>query len=347
MGTQRAGTQAPYLTLEKSDMKKTLVALAALAATGAFAQSTVTLYGKIDAGLEFKDVGGVSTTKLQSGNFSGSRWGMKGTEDLGGGLKANFQVESGFNVDAGSSGQGGLLFGRQAYVGVSGGFGSLTVGRQYTPGDNALGWDAMGATGAMAGPMYAVFTSNYANIDNKATGRQNNSISYSLPAMGGVGAQVMFAPNESDAAGQRYTGLNVSYAGGPLYAVAAWEQQTTTGAAASNSGWVAGGSYDLGAAKVSVGFAGGTSDASVKDTGWSVGVAAPVGAATLSAGYASETSKTAAGAESKTTAFGLNAVYMLSKRTNAYAGLINKTDTNAANVATKSNALVTGVRHDF
>ena len=237
--------------------------------------------------------------------------------------------------------------GRQAYVGVSGGFGTVTVGRQYTPGDNAFGYDAMGATGALAGPTYAVFTSNYVNVDNLGAGRQNNSISYSLPAMGGLGAQIMYAPDESTAGNNRYVGANVSYAGGPLYIVAAWEQQTVNPATKANSGWMAGGSYDLGAAKVSLGFAGGTSDAGTKDAGWSIGAAAPMGAATLSAGYASETSKTSAGAESKTTAFGLNAVYNLSKRTNAYAGLINKTDTNAANVATKTSALVTGVRHDF
>ena len=104
-------------------MKKIRIALAvsvALAATAAHAQTSVTLYGLIDAGITYtNNVGGSSRVALASGNISGSRFGLRGTEDLGGGLKALFVLENGFNVNNGTLGQGGRMFGRQAYVGLS------------------------------------------------------------------------------------------------------------------------------------------------------------------------------------------------------------------------------------
>jgi len=129
-------------------MKKSLLPFALLGAVGAAqAQSSVTLYGVIDAGLEFANhVAPLSTAgfgpnpgpgnnvyRLNSGGFSASRWGIRGTEDLGGGLKSIFVLESGFSVDNGTSLQGGRLFGRQAFVGVTHNtFGQITLGRQYT-----------------------------------------------------------------------------------------------------------------------------------------------------------------------------------------------------------------------
>ena len=109
-------------------MKKSLIALAVLAASGAaMAQSSVTLYGRVDASIgSTKDtVSGVSTTKLFNGSdvgLTGSRWGMKGSEDLGGGLMANFVLENRFNVDDGTT--AGQFLG-DAYVGLSGGFGAV------------------------------------------------------------------------------------------------------------------------------------------------------------------------------------------------------------------------------
>ncbi|HQA34421.1 MAG TPA: porin, partial [Casimicrobium huifangae] len=124
-------------------MNKKLVALAvsAIAAGAASAQTAnVTLYGIIDTYLASERgssptvaANKVSTTGLVSGGISGSRWGLRGSESLGGGLNAFFNLENGFNVDNGSLGQGGLLFGRRAYVGLSGGFGSIQMGRDYSP----------------------------------------------------------------------------------------------------------------------------------------------------------------------------------------------------------------------
>jgi len=104
-------------------VKKVSIAVAvsaALAASAAHAQSSVTLYGLVDAGITYtNNVGGSGRVALVSGNISGSRFGLRGSEDLGGGLKTIFVLENGFNVNNGTLGQGGRMFGRQAYVGLS------------------------------------------------------------------------------------------------------------------------------------------------------------------------------------------------------------------------------------
>ena len=120
-------------------MKQSLLALAALSAFAgmAHAQSSVTLYGIIDQGINLitnvrTAAGSAHLYNMSSGVMQGSRWGLRGVEDLGGGLKAIVTLENGFDLGSGALGQGGLLFGRQAYLGLSGPeFGALTLGRQY------------------------------------------------------------------------------------------------------------------------------------------------------------------------------------------------------------------------
>ncbi|SDR62251.1 Outer membrane protein (porin) [Paraburkholderia tuberum] len=121
-------------------MKKTRIAMtaaAAIASAPVFAQSSVTLYGIVDTGIEFlthatPTGGSVARMPVIGGGDVPSRWGIRGTEDLGGGLKTVFTLESGFSASNGALQQGGRLFGRQAYVGLSGPWGQLTFGRQYS-----------------------------------------------------------------------------------------------------------------------------------------------------------------------------------------------------------------------
>ncbi|GAB7547272.1 MULTISPECIES: porin [unclassified Cupriavidus] len=120
-------------------MKLGRIALAALAAAVpmlASAQSTVTLYGVVDTGVEYvNNVGAAKDNVFRVNTLTAtvpSRWGIRGTEDLGGGLKSLFVLESGFAPDSGTSNQGGRLFGRQALVGLSGPWGQVALGRQYT-----------------------------------------------------------------------------------------------------------------------------------------------------------------------------------------------------------------------
>src|SRR5260370_5619318 len=121
-------------------MKASLLLLAALGsvASAAQAQFSVTLYGFIDAGISYVNSRRIATggsgklVKVDDGVAKANRWGLRGTEDLGGGLKAIFVLENGFRVANGSLGQGGALFGRQAYVGVTkDDIGSFTLGRPY------------------------------------------------------------------------------------------------------------------------------------------------------------------------------------------------------------------------
>jgi len=131
-------------------------------ATAANAQSSVTLYGLIDAGFTYVNneaasnvaKGSAAAFRLSSGNINGSRWGLRGTEDLGGGMKAIFTLESGFSMGDGSALQGGREFGRQAYAGISTAqFGTVTLGRQY---DSVVDYLApMTATGSWGGTYFA------------------------------------------------------------------------------------------------------------------------------------------------------------------------------------------------
>lgn len=117
-------------------MKRTntiVLAVAGLAASAAHAQSSVTLYGVLDEGISYtSNVGGHSVWSISSGNINGSRWGLRGSEELGSGFKAIFTLENGYNISNGTLGQNGRLFGRQAFVGLSSSqYGSVTMGRQY------------------------------------------------------------------------------------------------------------------------------------------------------------------------------------------------------------------------
>lgn len=171
------------------------LSLALLGIAGAaHAQSSVTLYGTIDEAVTFVHNANAagknqwSVGNASNGDLSGSRWGLKGTEDLGGGLKAIFQLENGFNPSTGGLGQGSRLFGRQAYVGLTGDqYGTFTLGRQYDPlVDLVQGITAdnyFGSTFATAGDVD--------NYDNSS--RTNNSLKYVSPVFSGFQVEGMYA----------------------------------------------------------------------------------------------------------------------------------------------------------
>lgn len=325
-------------------MKKFLVIAAIALASAAQAQTTV--YGKIDAGMGITDVGGVRNTTVNSGALNGSRLGFTGSEDINKGMKGVYTLESGFSVDDGKSGQGSRLFGRQVFVGVETSAGTVSFGRQLTPGDTALcSWDAFGCTTNSAG--YKVFAANFANIDNLGQARQDNSVKYKSPTIAGLSAEAMWAPDERVAGSQSYRGASVKYALGPVSVVGGAEEQQTYLNTKTNQSWTLGSKYTLMGATLSAGLAGGTSDANVKDMGYAVGASMPLGATTVTAGYASETSKTAAGAESKSSGFTVNAVQALSKRTNVYAGVNRQTNDPAVGATVVTTSLISGIVHSF
>ncbi len=176
-------------------MKKTSIALLLLAGTssGAFAQSSVMLYGIIDEGfLVNSNAKGERQYALVSGSASGSRWGIKGNEDLGGGLSTIFDLQGGFNSSTGALGQNGDLFGRQVYVGLaSTTWGSVTLGRQYPTSYDFVGSLTASPQWALGGAGYGAHPSDLDNLDG--TYRLNNTVKYKSPSIQGFSFGAMYS----------------------------------------------------------------------------------------------------------------------------------------------------------
>lgn len=308
-------------------MKKTLIALAAVAATGAaFAQSSVTLYGVADVSLAKATGGKFAASANGTLNNGDSRFGLRGTEDLGGGLKANFNFEAGLNLANGATGtSGGNFFSRGAWVELAGGFGSLRAGRSLSP--SFYGIAAYELTG----------TANYSSLISQfglGGGSRNDAmLAYTSPNFGGVTVTVghVLQGNDADAvtAGtQSKTDMNAIYMAGPLTLAATYAKLSTAGAKAATS---VGGSYNLGFATVAASY----QDPSDARKGFTVGATAPMGPVSLTVDLARDT-----GSAVKSTDYLLEAKYALSKRTFAYGGVHR-------NGGTKITTTGVGVRHNF
>lgn len=338
-------------------MKKSLIALAVLAASGAaMAQSSVTLYGIADAFVgstktEVNSVGQRQTAVNTSG-VNGSRWGLKGSEDLGGGMKALFVLESGFSLDTGASAQNGTLFSRQAFVGLESGFGTVSLGRQYSAYDVLQGatnhnYDAFtfSARGAVS-----------ANGIKDYTNRIDNSIAYTSPSFSGFSGAVVYGFGENKNTPTNLNGdatdsasVHIKYANGPVLVGYAYQEDklaAVAGVQDKNKYNLVGGSYDFGVAKLTASYNTAKNN-TLKDKEGQIGVSVPFGAAAISAGYAR--SKTEGlGAERTGKGYSILGTYDLSKRTRLYAGAQN-TKAHILNVAAETEITTygLGVRHSF
>ena len=307
-------------------MKKTLVAVAALAASAAFAQSSVTLYGVADAyvGVE-KLGGGKNQAVVQDGGLSPSRLGVSVKEDLGAGLSAFAVIERGHNLDTGA-GAGT----RKSVVGLSGDFGSVSLGQQDTPlADVVLGFvDAQGEGAFSAVSASAKFTPAGGYALNGAARGFANSVRYDTPNFDGFSAAAQVASSE---VGGRDYAFNVTYANGPLGAAFAYQNDNRNAAKTA----VVGGYYDFGAAKLNLGYSR-ESVAGTKE--FSAGVTVPVDAFT----FVGQVANTKVGGV-KSLAFGLEGRYALSKRTTGYAGLV----TEKTKPGAREQRFGVGLRHVF
>lgn len=309
-------------------MKKSLVALAALAVVGAAsAQSTVTLFGIVDASYAHLSGNGVSRDGITNSGLNSSRLGFKGTEDLGGGLKAGFHLEGQLQNDTGTP--AGLTFMRKSYVTLTGGFGEFRIGREYTPTFwNTTIYDPFGTNG--------IGQSNApAMIGNANSVRSDNSVSYLMSA-GGVSVHAMYAfgekaSNVDDNTGD-YLGARVAYAAGPLdVAGAIGTAKGLTGAAdvrSKNFGI----SYDLGMAKPMLQLGEEKTDTK-KVTNMLLGVTVPLGQGELRGAISRYDTKNSNVDWSKV-AVGYG--YNLSKRTQLY-GTVAKVSNKAGSAVTVSN----------
>jgi predicted porin len=232
-----------------------------LAASHANAQSSVTLYGIADGGFTYtSNQGGKANYQATAGSEQGSRWGLLGSEDLGGGNHAIFRLENGFNLQTGTASANGRIFGRQAWVGLSSDrWGQLTFGRQYNAAQDSLEPLQMAVETSQYG------THPFDTDDLNNTFRTDNSVKYVTPNFHGLTVNSMygFSNNAGNFATNRSWSVGASYAGGPLQFGAAYVQldhpaTDTTGAIPSDNYftflkgitqqriWGAGGIYTFG-----------------------------------------------------------------------------------------------------
>jgi predicted porin len=347
-------------------MKKSLIALAVLAASGAsFAQSSVTIYGLIDAYVGSNktatSVPGqtVSNTVLNSGGVDSSRWGIKGSEDLGGGLKANFVLEQGFSIDDGSAGKTNnyftpataattASFSRYAYVGFSGGFGEIKLGKTGTAYD-----DVENSANAVFNSNLSAQTNTFRS-SNDYTWNPSNSILYATPVFGGFSGEVSYAlgENKSVTTGEsagNVTAFNVKYAEGPVLVTLGYQTQKVTGNADAEKFTQLNGAYDFGVAKLQLAY-GHVSQNGTPDTNeYSIGVTAPLSTALSVSANVAQSKDDAIGttAEVKRTGYGLGLSYTLSKRTYVYGGYRAETSKQNGIADTDTSLFAVGVHHVF
>ena len=271
-------------------MKKSLIALAVLAASGAaMAQSSVTLYGVVDTGLTYsKGEESVYGMTHVGGNVN-SRLGFRGVEDLGNGLKATFNLEAGMGVDDGNNymdkDSNGMAFRRTSTVGLAGNFGEVRLGRMLTSSYLAVSrYDAFGDTGIGASLAWNGTQTGYAP-------RTENAISYSSPNFSGFkfGAEYGFG-EKKDARDSRYIGVGATYDNGPLSLGLGFDRINNVGYVAANppapaelgedlTTWQLGGAYNFGVAKLLAFYKQSTVSNAPKFKTFGLGVSAPVGAA--------------------------------------------------------------------
>jgi predicted porin len=310
------------------------LALASLAVPTAHAQTgTVSIFGVYDAAVLFARASGPGSAILLSpdGNTS-SRFGFRGVEDLGGGLKANFWLEAAFNSDTGagantstnnkdSVGSGGLTFGRRATLGLAGGWGEVRLGRDYVPTFTNLttamhpfGTNGVGNAGQLFYPVSTGGTTVRTNV------RASNSIGYFTPDFGGFSANLMWATGEQKqvavgaaAEDGDYVGARLAYASGPLsIAGATGKTKYATGDFTQSN---LGANYQFGPAKLM--YLWGQNKVGVtKTTINMIGTQWAVGPGQLRFAY---TTLTAQGVASDANQFAIGYVYDLSKRTALYS----------------------------
>jgi predicted porin len=358
----------PFLNME-IHMKKSLLALAVLGAFAgaASAQSSVTMYGIFDVNYQVNDpkaAGASSTSGINSGHQFGSRFGVRGAEDLGGGLAAIFTLENGFSGDTGQLGQGGRLFGRQAWAGVrSNSFGSIVAGRVAIFGSGTGSFDMFGTTDPF-GTGFGI--SSLASTFSSANAlRVDNAVLWQSQAMSGFRAGVgySFNINGSEAAGSGantrmvFTGLN--YSAGPIFASVTYDQVKSPGAPDTQTHLQLGGVFDLKFMKLHAGYAkednqrvgstvGTTNGADA--SAYMVGATVPVGKSLLLLGsYQNRNGKAVGTYEADRTVWGIGAIYSLSNRSALYANYGSSDGKKSLNnnAAYDTTQLTVGMSHRF
>jgi predicted porin len=312
-------------------MKKSLLALAALTAFAgaASAQSSVTLYGRVDLSVA-KNIGS-DAKAIQNG--SGSRLGLRGSEDLGGGLSAFFNIEHRFNADTGAQSVPSRFWTGRSLVGLKGGFGMVSFGREYSTAflgtqlwADPWGWDTIAAQNGITG------------LGGIAKVRNDSSITYNIGSGGfSFGAQIAEATDSINTFQAKPVNFNVGYAGGPLRASFGYEKTGNEGAGDEKM-WSAAISYNLGFIKPGFYYGKGTALSGADHKGMMFTAVAPMGAGEFRASYgnlkANDTTVL------KRIALGYH--YNMSKRTTLYVDFANDSE-----AASSKSGYDVGLKHNF
>ena len=362
-------------------MKKiaTLAVLAAVAG-GAYAQSSVTLFGIVDEAARYTKNGDYSQKALVSGGLNTSRIGLRGVEDLGSGLKAGFWLESGLNADSGTNSDTTRFWNRRSTVSLLGSFGEVRLGRDFTPTYTGYtDYDVFGDNGVAASSKFDISMGvsrdgqvTPGQYTNSGETRADNQIQYFTPTgLGGFYGRASVASGEGTA-GKKYVGGRVGYGAGPLDVSVSYGQFTVAPAFGDDKFKTAdvGASYDFGVVKLS-GYYTQSKFVNQKIATYSLGATAPIGLGLIRAAYthanqtgtaAVSASGTVAGVTSvdanDASQFALGYIYNLSKRTAVYTtGAYIKNKGNAQFVAgattpgivagQNSRAVEVGLRHSF
>ncbi|MEO6352485.1 MAG: porin [Burkholderiaceae bacterium] len=329
-------------------MKKTLIALAVLGSVAgvAQAQSAVTVYGKVDLGITklSGDVSDAAKPTTMQGNH-GSRIGFKGAEDLGGGLSAIFQVENRFDADTGA--QHGVLFNGPVFVGLTGGFGAVKLGRNWSTVDSA----SSSAIDPFEGD-------GISGLNEFTRARINNSITYYSPAMSGFEVQAQYILGEKPAAavasGTDNDGYAVAatYNNGPIYLGASYGVEDNLN---KKNIWAVTGSYAFGPAKVLLGYD--QVDTKVpgaaKIKNFVIGATYAAGSGLIKAAYGQTKdgfdnfaiSGFSGNSYEKIQKFSIGYQHNLSKRTSLYADVAHTKVTNPG--SDTENGVGVGITHSF
>ena len=336
-------------------MKKKLIVTAMLASLSsvAFAQSSVSIYGIVDAGFSSVNNGVNTTTGIDSGLQSGSRLGFKGTESLDNGLSASFALETGINVDTGGFGQRNTAFGRQAWVGLnSDKLGSAKLGLQNTPLRNAVEAVDPFSIG-LAGN--ALKTLGYGTYQE----RIKNAVTYTTPNYSGLSGQVAYGFGEVDGStsANRTVGLGVDYDFNNVSVRTAYNKLNGNGTLKNSDtrDVFVGGTYNFGFVKAHAAFAdrkvdSNTAVSSFVTRNYMLGASFPFGSHNVMASYIRNDVRDFANADSNQYSVGY--AYAMSKRTNLYTsyGHYTNESLSSLNVATSGatgSQLNVGFRHIF
>lgn len=334
-------------------MKKSLVALAVLGAFATAAQAQVTLYGLVDTGIVFADDGSQRYRGIDSGIGGASRWGIRGSEDLGGGMKAHFVLESGFDS---STGGGNAVFSRLAYLGLDSGFGTLRLGRQDTAMKDLLGKiDPFGAAGIANAHDYIL--NNGSPIDQ----RRPNQLTYLTPNFGGFngGVYYNFGEQYGDSGNAQVYGVRVGWDGGPLSVQLAHENaNVAVGPDRDRKDTILGATFDFNAAKLHAAYGQRSDEGPGNDArSGMLGVSAPLGNGKVMANYVRVENRDINNADANAIALGYN--YSFSKRTSLIARYVRTDNDTGSSLAIadgdyrvagpgqNANAIGLGIQHRF